>query len=242
MDELQGPDRPNEGLISNVTRQVKGALNSTAEWVGLKSTPSDKVEGGVEDFKDAGVQAKDEGKGILQQGKETLQSGIQSAKETIGLNPTPSEKAKAGMEEIHDGVVDKTEDLKGTDRPVDEGMLSKASRQVQGALNSTAEWVGLKSTPSDRVKGGLESFKDAGVQGKDEALGKTTWDKTKETVQDEIDSTKESLGMKPTVSDKVQDGAVKFKEAGQQKVDELATRNDRGEFSSYPEHVKRIEH
>jgi len=183
--KIQGPKlmdaEYSSGLWPVVTKQVKGAFNttynttkgafnSTAEWIKNKAPTT-----GTQDNKQ---QTSDDSKSIWVQGKEGIQSGIESAKDVLGLKPTPTVSP-----------TDKAMENFGKEKPVDDakdqqsqGVISKVTTQVQSAVNSAKEWVRVQSSP--------DPF---------DSSSKSILQQGKEGIQSGVEKAKDLMGIKPEV-------------------------------------------
>lgn len=183
--KIQGPKlmdaEYSSGLWPVVTKQVKGAFNTTkgafnttAEWIKNRAPTT-----GTQDNKQ---QTSDDSKSIWVQGKEGIQSGIESAKGVLGLKPTPTVSP-----------TDKAMENFGKEKPVDdvkdqqsEGVISKVTTQVttqvQSAVNSAKEWVRVQSAP--------DPF---------DSSSKSILQQGKEGIQSGVEKAKDLMGIKPEV-------------------------------------------
>jgi len=171
--KIQGPKlmdaEYSSGLWPVVTKQLKGAFNTTTEWIKHKAPTT-----GTHDTHDK--QTFDDSKSIWVQGKEGIQSGIESAKEALGLKPTPTVSP-----------TDKAMENFGKEKPVEkdqqsEGVISKVTTQVQSAVNSAAHWVRVQSSP-DPLDSSSKSILQQGKEG----------------IQSGVEKAKDLMGIKPEV-------------------------------------------
>jgi len=220
--DVQGQELLNSehstGMLSNVTQQVQGSINSTVEYI--KPTmiqAKETIQSGIESAKqtlglkssptaepmaqeDVNVDSKSDSKSYLVQGKEVIQSGIETAKVTL-TSGLETAKATVGpaLESAKATVGPALESAKASVGPA----LESAKATVGSGIVTAKETLGLKSSSAQSTDKVMENFDKENttlhVQDPHQAPGMMT--SVSNTVQGTVNSTVAYI--KPTIDSTV---------------------------------------